>query len=201
MPLFFNNMPNKYRNNNRFLNNQNNNLPKDITLKPLTQEEMEKINQEIKENIEKNKKNVFNIQKPKNVDKVCKYVEDFIQDELNASIFYNELSKKCENKIYRNKLQNIYEECILECNNLKAYYEDIKNEKFEPKCIDINVNIPFKNGLFFAIEEEIKNYDKLCKIIEELPSQDTRIFYKMALKKLSRINNIQYMNMTINQKY
>lgn len=227
MPLFFNNrfnnmqnrylnnrnnnfMFNNFQNNNRFgfnnpymqnnyQNNQQNNTPSDITLKPLTEEELEKINEEIKENIEKNKKTVVNVQKPENSDALCSYIQDFIQDEANASIFYNELSKKCEHTIYRDRLKNICDDCSLECNTLKSYYEDINNEKFEPKSIPINVNMPFKIGLFLAIEEEIKSYDRLCKIIEEFPPQDTRLFYKMALKKLSRINTIQYM--TINERY
>ncbi len=227
MPLFFNNrfnnmqnryinnrnnnfMFNNFQNNNRFMqnnnqnfnnipNNQQNTPPSDITLKPLTEEELQKINEEIKENIEKNKKTIVNIQQPENADIVCNYIKDFIQDEANASIFYKELSNKCGNSIYKDRLKVICDECIFECNNLKSYYEDLKNEKFEPKSIPINVNIPLKVGLFLAIEEEIKSYDKLCKIIDELPSQDTILFYKMALKKLSRINIIQYM--AINEKY
>ncbi len=202
---------NNFQNNNRFMqnNNQNfnniqnnqqqNNNQSDIILKPLTEEELEKINEEIRENIEKNKKTAVNIQAPENKDIVCNYIKEFIQDETNANIFYNELSKKCDNNIYIERLKNICDDCIFECNNLKSYYEDLNNEKFEVKSIPINVNMPFKVGLFLAIEEEIKSYDKLCKIIDELPPQDTRIFYKMALKKLSRINNIQYM--TINERY
>lgn len=220
MPLFFNNrfnnmqnrynngnnnfMFNNFQNNNRFglnspyiqnsgQNNQQNNIPPDINLKPLTQEELEKINEEIKENIEKNRKTVFNIEKPKSNDTVCKYIQDFIQDETNANIFYNELSKKCAHNLYREKLENICNECNLQCNDLKSYYMEINNEKFEPKDIPINVNVPLRLGLFLAMEEEIKGYDKLCKIIDELPPQDIRMFYKMALKKLSRINSIQYM--------
>lgn len=227
MPLFFNNRFNNLQNNrfiqnsnhnfnnlqnhNRFIQNntqnfnniqnnqQQNNNQSDITLKPLTEGELEKINEEIRENIEKNKKTTFNIQAPENKDIVCNYVKEFIQDETNASIFYSKLSKKCDNNVYIERLKSIYDDCIFECDNLKSYYEDLNNEKFEVKSIPINVNIPFRVGLFLAIEEEIKSYDKLCKIIDELPPQDTRLFYKMALKKLSRINSIQYM--TINERY
>ncbi len=209
---------NNFQNNNRFIpnnrfmqpfqnnnhniqqmpNNNPNNIPSDVVLKPLTEEEFEKINEEIKENIEKNKNTSLNIEKSKNNDLICSYVEDFIQDETNANIFYNNLSNRCNNNIYKSRLKNISEDCFVECNNLKGYYKKLNDKNFEAKQIDINFNIPFRAGLCLAIEEEIKGYDKLCKIIDELPSQDTRLFYKMALKKLSRINSIQYM--VINQQ-
>ena len=218
MALFFNNgytnfrnnrnnnfMFNNFQNNKRFMqnnmfmqplqNNDQNNIPSDVTLKPLTEEEFEKINEEIRENIEKNKNMVVNIEKPQNKDLICNYIEEFIQDETNANIFYNNLSNRCSSNLYKDRLKNISEDCFLECNNLRSYYEEINEKNFEPKQVDINVNMPFKSGLYLAIEEEIKSYDKLCKIIEELPPQDTRVFYKMALKKLSRINTIQYMTM------
>ncbi len=222
MALFFNNrsnMQNRYANNrnNNFMfgnfqnnnmgrfnnqymqNNQQNSIPPDVTLKPLTEEELKKINEEIKENIEKNKNTLFNLEKNKNNDVVCKYIKDFIQDETNANRFYDGMYKKCENTLYRDRLKNICDECVTICNSLKSYYKEINNESFEPNNIDINVNIPLKTGLFIAMEEEIKGYDKLCKIIDDLPPQDTRVFYKMALKKLSRINSIQYM--TLNERY
>ncbi|WP_250277903.1 hypothetical protein [[Clostridium] colinum] len=209
--LMRNNIPNNrfMQNNSHMINNQyiqnnqqnnyQNNIPSDITLKPLTEEELEKINEEIKENIEKNKKNIVNIEQPQNKNIVSTYIEEFIQDESNANIFYEQLSNKCNNSLYRDRLRNISNECKLEYNNLKDYYEEINENKFEPKSISINVNMPLKVGILLAIEEEIKCYDKLCKIIDDLPPQDTRIFYKMALKKLSRINNLQYMS--INEVY
>lgn len=181
-------------NNNQNFNNQNN-IQSDVTFKPLTEEELEKINQEIQENVEKNKKNVEIIEQPKEKDIVCKYIEEFIQDETNANKFYNQLANKCSINMYRDRLKYISDECVTECNNLKSYYKDINKEEFNPKSISINANIPLKAGLLLAIEEEIKSYDKLCKIVDDLPLQDTRIFYKMALKKLSRINYIQYMAM------
>lgn len=186
-----NNNPNMQQ----MLNNNENNIPSDVTLQPLTEEEFEKINEEIRENIEKNKNMVVNIQKPQNTDLICNYIEEFIQDETNANIFYNNLSNRCNSSLYKDRLKNISDDCFLECSNLKSYYKEINEKNFEPKQVNINVNMPFKEGLYLAIEEEIKSYDKLCKIIEELPPQDTRVFYKMALKKLSRINTIQYMIM------
>lgn len=200
--LGFNNMINNNHmnfnpmiNNNQNFNNQPNNVPSDVTLTPLTEEELEKINQEIQENIEKNRKNITIVEEPKEKDIVCKYIEEFIQDETNANKFYNQLANKCSINIYRDRLKYISDECVAECNHLKSYYKDINKEEFSPKSISINTNIPLKAGLFLAIEEEIKSYDKLCKIVDDLPPQDTRIFYRMALKKLSRINSIQYMAM------
>ena len=199
--LGFNNMINNNHvnfnpmiNNNQNFNNQNN-IQSDVTFKPLTEEELEKINQEIQENVEKNKETVEIIEQPKEKDIVCKYIEELIQDETNANKFYSQLSNKCNINMYRDRLKYISDECVTECNNLKSYYKDINKEEFNPKSIAINANIPLKTGLLLAIEEEIKSYDKLCKIVDDLPLQDTRIFYKIALKKLSRINYIQYMAM------
>lgn len=180
---------------NPILNQQYNN---EIVIKPLTKEELEKINDEIKENIEKNKKTILPINESNEKDKIIKYLKEFIQDEKNGSIFYKSLSNNCNNKLYKDKLINISNECSTESKNLINLYKSLKNEEFEPKNININTNIPFKTGLLFAIEEEIKSYDRICNILDKLPPENTRNFYKIALKKLSRINSIQYMAMDKN---
>ena len=223
MPLFFNNrfnnMQKPYVNNrfnnvqnpyidNRFNNVQNpyinngfnqNNQPSDITLKPLTQEELDKINEEIQQNIEKNKQNVTNINLKENNLEILNYIEDFIQDEANSHIFYKNLIKKCENNKVCEKIENISNDCLSQCLALKDYYKNFKNESFEEKPLNINMNIPFKPSLLLAIEEEIKSYDKLCKAIDILPIKDTNIFYQIALRKLSRINSLQYIS--INESF
>lgn len=196
MALFNDRFNNKYRNNNFRNNNINfnsmqNNIPPDINFKPLTREELNKINVEMQQNIEKN---ISSTQKNKNTEEICKYIEEFIQDETNASIFYNQLSNKCRNNLYTDKLLYISNECMLQCNDLKSYYKNISSKQFEPKAIPINTNISFKAGLSLAIEEEMKSYDKICKIIDNVSSKDTDIFYKMALKKLNRINFIQHIH-------
>lgn len=170
----------------------------DITLKPLTEEEFSKINEEIQENIEKNRQKALPINEPKEKDKIINYLQQFIQDEKNANIFYTSLANNCNNNYYKDKLQQIGKECDTEKNSLKKYYKALKNEDFEEENLNINTNIPLKQGLLIAIEEEIGSYNKICSILDEEPFEDTREFYKMALKKLSRINFIQYMAMDKN---
>lgn len=170
----------------------------EITLKPLTEEEFSKINEEIQENIEKNRQQIFPVNQPKEKDKILLYLQQFIQDEKNANIFYTSLANNCNNNYYKNKLQEIGKECDTETNSLKKYYKSLENEDFEPEDLQINTNIPLKQGLLLAIEEEIASYNKICNILDEQPFEDTREFYKMALKKLSRINSIQYMAMDKN---
>ncbi len=156
---------------------------------------MNKINEEIQENIEKNRRQIFPINEPKDKEQVLLYLQEFIQDEKNGNIFYTSLANNCNNDYYRNKLRMIGEECNIETNSLKRYYKNLQNEDFEPENLEINTNIPLKQGLLLAIEEEIKSYDKICNILSKLPYEDTREFYKMAFKKLSRINSIQYIAM------
>lgn len=198
MPLFFNNRFNNAKNpyiNNRF--NQNN-IPSDIKLKPLTQEELDKINEEIQENIAKNTQAITNINLKENNIKILQCIEDFIQDEANSHIFYKNLYKKCKNEKIKEKIENISNDCLEQCLILKDYYKNFKNEVFEEKPLNININIPFKHSLIFAIEEEIKSYDKICKAIDIFPINDTRVFYQIALRKLSRINTIQYISISEN---
>ena len=203
-------MQNWFSQNQQPITNGNEIINQDVSLKPLTEEELKKINEEIQENIAKNKnfmenKKDVNIEESfqdkidkKNKDIVNSYIEQFIQNESNANIFYNHLSNKSDNDLYKTRLKNISDDCILECNSLKSFYKEVNEKDFETKNVNINVNIPFKDGILLAIEEEIKSYDKICKIIEQVPQKETNIFYKMALKKLNRINNIQYM--AINNK-
>ncbi len=127
----------------------------DITLKPLTEEEFSKINEEIQENIEKNRQKALPINEPKEKDKILSYLQQFIQDEKNANIFYTSLANNCNNNYYKDKLNQIGKECDTEKNSLKKYYKALKNEDFEEEDLNINTNIPLRQGLFLAIEEEI----------------------------------------------
>lgn len=200
----FNNMPNQ---NNQFIQPNQQMQPafanqpqmvqdnSGISFKPLTEEEMSKINEEIQENIEKNRQQVFPINQQKDKEQFLLYLQEFIQDEKNGNIFYNSLANNCNNDYYKNKLKMIGEECNIETNSLRKYYKNLQNEDFEPENLEINTNIPLKQGLLLAIEEEMKSYDKICKVLSKLPFEDTKEFYKMAFKKLSRINSIQYMAM------
>lgn len=169
----------------------------DIQLKPLSAEELEKINNEIQENIEKNRQ-MITINEPKNKEEILSNLQEFIQDEKNANIFYKSLANNCNNSYYKSKLEQIGIECLEETNNLKKYYKALENKDFEPEDLQINTNIPLKQGLLLAIEEELASYNKICNILDNHPFEDTREFYKMALKKLSRINIIQYMAMDKN---
>lgn len=166
-----------------------------ITFNPITEEELEKINDEIKQNIENNKNMGTHFKTSSGTEKVIGCLKDFIQDERNGSVFYSSLSNLCNNEFYKNRLKKISEECNLGKKYFKDYYKTLKSEEFEPKELPINVNINLKNGLILAIEEEMKSYDKICTILDEIPSEDSKYFYKMALKKLNRINFIQYMVM------
>lgn len=166
-----------------------------ISFKPLTEDDINKINEEIQENIEKNKKQEFF---SNDKEDISVYLKEFIQDENNGNIFYNSLSNNCSNEYYRNRLKRIGDDCNTEKNSLINYYKKLKNENFEPQILQINTNIPLRQGLFLAIEEEMKSYDKICNMLNKLSYEDAKEFYKMAFKKLSRINSIQYMSMDTN---
>ncbi|MDE6181703.1 MAG: hypothetical protein K2F59_00670, partial [Eubacteriales bacterium] len=88
-----------------------------VSFKPLTEEDMNKINEEIKENIEKNRNHIFPINEPKDKEQFSLHLKEFIQDEKNGNIFYTSLAKNCNNDYYRNKLQMIGEECKIETNS------------------------------------------------------------------------------------
>lgn len=170
----------------------------EISFKPLTEEELTKINEEIKENIEKNQKEILPINLIQDNDNILNYLKEFIQDERNGNIFYTSLANNCNNDYHRDRLKSIGEECNIETNSLKQYYRDLQNEDFEPENLPININMSLKQGLFLAMEEEIKSYNKICNMLDKIPYEQTKNFYKMALKKLSRINSIQYMAMDKN---
>lgn len=220
MALFFNNF-NQQQNNvffnrqNKMLNNKNyvrgynfNNTPQfmqqaningqlkinpNIKVQPLTQEELKKINEEIQENI-KNSQQAF-LNEVKNKDEILNSLQNFIQNERNSTIFYNSLANKCNNSYYKNKLEQISKECDIQKNILEKYYKSLGNEDFKAENVMIDTNIQLKQGLLLAIEEELESYNKICNILDENCFENTKEFYKMALKKLSRINAIQFMAM------
>lgn len=225
MALFFrNNMNNRNANNNmsslskvntnNTSNNRNDNIQnvqnpqqpdiqaiiqKDgINYKQLTEEDMKKINEEIRENIEKNRSKVLPTEVPEEKDIFLDYLKEFIQYEKNANKFYLGLSKKCDNKEHSTRLLNIGNECDIEMNNLTSLFKSIEANLFTVEEVEINTDITLNKGLLLAIEEEVNIYDKLCKAIDTMPVQDTRNFNSMALKKLGRINNIQ--NILLNLK-
>ncbi|MFI3230376.1 MAG: hypothetical protein R3Y29_02350 [bacterium] len=131
---------------------------------------------------------------------IISYLHDFIQSEKNSHDFYKNLANTCSIKHYKQKFTEISNDCLIEQKNLVAYLEDfhkenslnISSEIFKPLDIDIFPISNLRDGVMLAVEEEIKYYDKLSKIVEDLPPKDTRIFYAMALRKLGRINNVQY---------
>lgn len=216
------------------INNQNNinnidGMNEGINFQPLTEDDLIKINEEIQQNIEENKKyleqkkysqnnnhqqqnnnfnnnlvpssnniitnnpnNINNINNP-NLDIINSHLKEFMQNEKNSSVFYKNISNIATLNLYKIKFQDISQDCLTELNNLQEYFSNFNNNKdFNPIDIQIQDTLDFKNSIILAVEEEIKSYDKLCKIVEQFPPQDTRIFYAMALRKLGRINNIQY---------
>ncbi len=213
---------NNLNNNNHVSNLNNNTPPNNsdinqgVNFQPLTEEDLLKINEEIQENIKQsqqyleNKKasntNNFNnnlLQPPTfnpNSAVIISYLHDFIQSEKNSHAFYKNLADTCSIKHYKQKFTEISNDCQIEQRNLEAYLVDFHKENsvntsseiFKPLDIDIFPISNLREGVMLAVEEEIKYYDKLSKIVEDLPPKDTRIFYAMALRKLGRINNIQY---------
>ena len=121
------------QNNNQIQNNQPITLNDGVSLKPLTQEELEKINEEIRQNIE----NAKTQDKISNKDENIKALEDLIQDEKNSSIFYGNLS----DRFYKDSLEKLSLEALEHNKVLKEYYRKKYGKNFEEKIITINQNL------------------------------------------------------------
>ncbi len=157
----------------------------DIPLKPLNKEELKKINEEILQNIEKSKNHLNNKNK-----ELISSLKDFIQNEVNASIFYQNLALTYSNSQLKQIFYNIKNECDKDIAFLKKYYKDLNNEDFIEQNLQIKKINNLKQALLFAIKEEIKSYDKICNILLYLYTEK---FYQKAFKKLGRINFLQYL--------
>ncbi len=177
------------QNNNQIQNNQPITLNDGVSLKPLTQEELEKINEEIRQNIE----NAKTQDKISNKDENIKALEDLIQDEKNSSIFYGNLS----DRFYKDSLEKLSLEALEHNKVLKEYYRKKYGKNFEEKIITINQNFDIKKCIMWAIDEEIKSYDNICEILEHIEDKNLKIFYKIALKKLARINKLEYISLNL----
>lgn len=160
-----------------------NNMNRQVELKPITAMELKSINEEIEFN--KNKSNT----------KMIQQIEAFIQAEKNGNKFYNNLSKVCIVQSYKKNLQDIGHQCEQDVECIKDYYKKLTGERFIPKDMDVNIDISLKEGLKLGLNEEIKSYNKLCDMIEKMSKGEID---SVLFRKLGRINLLQFMAININ---
>lgn len=176
--------------NNNAYQNMPHNLPSGINFKPLTNEDLKKLQEEIQENIKKvNDKNTLLEESIKNIN-----ISEFLQDEQNSGIFYKNLSKKLKTPSNSIKIKNISDECFLQVENLKKLYFKINSKDFEVEDPPLNIYSNTEDSIILAINEELSSYEKICKILEkDIPKDFKAHFDKMAFHKLKRIITLQFL--------
>ena len=86
-----------------------------------------------------------------------------VQDEQNAFQYYQYLSEIAPSEDLQKKLQEISNSC----NNRRNTYQQMLQNDFDAKEIQINDTIQFAQGMAIALREETKILDNMAKLIEQ----------------------------------
>ena len=111
-----------------------------------------------------------------------KRIEQLIQDEYNAEIFYGGIGSDDGKKI----LDKIKNNCRQRQNYLREIYSTYSSNSFEVKQIKINEPKDFKSAINYAIYEENASLQNLLKLSNEIvePEINRKINYIFQSKLL-----------------
>lgn len=122
-------------------------------------------------------------------------MERFIQNERNASIFYQHLANSAPREDYSRALDDIRRESF---NHSRAYndlYQKYKGEAFLPEEKEIDTRVNFQDGVGWAIAEECKAIRELSGIYEQQEDEkDFRSISSVIYKKISDLGMLQLIN-------
>ena len=99
-------------------------------------------------------------------------LESLIQDERNASIFYEHLSKSASS----NEIISTLQEISKASNSRHSFYqrmlEEVYDGSYEVRDIIIKANIPFRQGIQIALREEAKIMLSMTKLIDQSDNKE-----------------------------
>ncbi|MCL2421652.1 MAG: hypothetical protein FWD03_07335 [Defluviitaleaceae bacterium] len=120
-------------------------------------------------------------------------LEQIIQDERNASIFYQHLSGISPSGEFQESLQGIARDCESHTTQLRQLLQKTHGRPFEPKNTPINTTVGFAQGVQMAVNEERKVLDTMAKLIDQLAdSSDKYAVQNLLNKRMIRLNWLQW---------
>lgn len=118
------------------------------------------------------------------------YLQQFIQDEKNASYYYERLAEKTEIEKNKKLLYSISSNALEEINHAKKFCSSYSISLNEPIEKSVNTLVTFSGGVALALEEENNALNKFSSMLDNENSEANSKLTPFILRKLSRINNL-----------
>ncbi|MCL2400489.1 MAG: hypothetical protein FWC91_12195 [Defluviitaleaceae bacterium] len=120
-------------------------------------------------------------------------LEQLIQDERNASIYYQYLSGIAPTGEIQENLQNISKECNKWSDHHHQILQKIHGRSYDPKDAPINTTIGFSPGVEVAIIEERKILEAMAGLMDLLEDTvDSYSLQKLINRRMIRLNWLQW---------
>ena len=124
--------------------------------------------------------------------KSIELLEQLIQDESNASIYYQYLAGIAPNEI-KEDLQNISKECNKWSSHHQQVLQKLHGRFYDPKDARINTEIGFSPGIEVAIIEERKILETMTELMDLLENNaDSHSLQKLINRRMIRLNWLQW---------
>jgi len=114
-------------------------------------------------------------------------IQELIQDERNAHVFYSHLSKTAPHKPMADALSNIATDNTNHTHKLTQILTTQFNQTFEPTQAEINTGLELKDALTLALEEENRSQRILAELLETITNPESE-------KKIQHILNKKIVN-------
>lgn len=135
-------------------------------------------------------KNENNLQKSYISNELESFLQQFMQDEKNASSYYERLAEKTEIEKNKKILYSISKNALEEINFAKKACNSLSIKAIEPQEKSINTIVTFSGGIALALEEEGNGLNKLSQMLDNENSEINERLTPFVLRKLSRINSL-----------
>ncbi len=91
-------------------------------------------------------------------------IEQFIQNERNGSVFYENMSRYAPWEEHKKILQSLSENCNAKLERFKTMYKAYSTEVFDAQETEVVTNVMFRDGILLAIREESAAINELADL-------------------------------------
>lgn len=127
---------------------------------------------------------------PKIDSKISDGLCQFMQNEKNASKYYEKLAEKTNVEKNKKILYTLSQNAVEELNYTRKICSSLSINITEPIDKSVNTLVTFNGGIALALEEENKSLNELALMIESDNNDINNKLTPIILRKLSRVNNL-----------